>query len=165
MLQSQLDRIAEEGREAAERRVREAFLLEAVAKAESIEATDEDIDQRLGEMAEARRMPPEQLRKIAHDQGWYEAMRSEFVDQKALDLLIERAEVEEVETDEREVPRTRTANPSVGSTGGRWTVWPSRATAADSSAACISITTRWWIARALPAMGSPRARLYPAMAR
>ncbi|MEE2675192.1 MAG: trigger factor [Myxococcota bacterium] len=100
VLQSQLDRIAEEGREAAERRVREAFLLEAVAKAESIEATDEDIDQRIGEMAEARGMPPEQLRKIAHDQGWYEAMRSEFVDQKALDLLIERAEVEEVETDE-----------------------------------------------------------------
>jgi hypothetical protein len=45
-------------------------------------------------------MPPAQLRKIARDQGWYEAMRSEFVDQKALDLLVERADVEEIESDE-----------------------------------------------------------------
>ena len=90
----------EEIREGAERRVREAFLLEAVAKAESVEATDEDVDQRLDEMAEARRMPPAQLRKLARDQGWYESMRSEFVDQKALDLLVERADVEEVEPDD-----------------------------------------------------------------
>ncbi len=100
VLESQLTRIAEEGREGAERRVREAFLLEAVAKAESVEATDEDVDQRLDEMAEARRMPPAQLRKLARDQGWYESMRSEFVDQKALDLLVERADVEEIESDE-----------------------------------------------------------------
>ena len=100
VLESQLTRIAEDGREGAERRVREAFLLEAVAKAESVEATDEDVDQRLDEMAEARRMPPAQLRKLAHDQGWYESMRSEFVDQKALDLLVERADVEEVEPDD-----------------------------------------------------------------
>lgn len=100
VLESQLTRIAEEGREGAERRVREAFLLEAVAKAESVEATDEDVDQRLDEMAEARSMPPAQLRKLARDQGWYESMRSEFVDQKALDLLVERADVEEIESDE-----------------------------------------------------------------
>ena len=100
VLESQLTRIAEDGRETAVRRVREAFLLEAVAKAESIEATDEDVDQRLGEMAEARSMLPEQLCKIAHDQGWYESIRSEFVDQKALDLLVERADVEEIESDE-----------------------------------------------------------------
>ncbi len=100
VLQSQLARMAEEGRQAAERRVREAFLLEAVAKAESIEATDEDVDQRLDEMAEGRGTSPAELRKIAHEQGWNEAIRSELVDQKALDFLVESADVEEIASDD-----------------------------------------------------------------
>ncbi len=45
-------------------------------------------------------MPPAQLRKIAREQGWHEAIRSELVDQKALDLLVERADVEEIASDE-----------------------------------------------------------------
>lgn len=100
VLQSQLVRMAEDGREAASRRVREAFLLEAVARAEKIEATDEDVHARLDEMAEGRGMPPAQLRKIAHEQGWHEAIRSELVDQKALDVLAEHAEVEETAASE-----------------------------------------------------------------
>ena len=100
VLQSQLVRMAEDGREAAVRRVRETFLLEAFANAESIEATDDDVDQRLEEMAEGRGMPPAQLRKIAREQGWHEAIRSELVEQKALDLLVERADVEEIASDE-----------------------------------------------------------------
>jgi trigger factor len=97
VLQSQLVRMAEEGREAAARRVREAFLLEAVSKQHEIEASDEDVDARLEEMAEERGMPAEQLRKIASEQGWREAIRSELVDQKALDFLAEDAEIEEIE--------------------------------------------------------------------
>lgn len=100
VLQSQLVRMAEEGRDAAARRVREAFLLEAIAEAESIEVTDEDVDHRLEEMAEGRDMPPSQLRKIAHEQGWHEAIRSELVDQKALDFLVDGADIEETEGDE-----------------------------------------------------------------
>ena len=96
VMQSQLTRMVEEGRDAAVRRVREAFLLAALAEAESLEATDADVDQRLDEMAEGRGMPPAELRKVAHDQGWHEAIRSELVDQKALDLLVERAAVEEI---------------------------------------------------------------------
>lgn len=96
VMQSQLTRMAEEGREAAVRRVREAFLLAALAEAENLEATDEDVDQRLDEMAAGRGMPPAELRKVAHEQGWHEAIRAELVDQKAFDLLVERAEVEEI---------------------------------------------------------------------
>jgi trigger factor len=100
VLQSQLIRMAEDGREAATRRVREAFLLEAIAKAEEIEATDEDVDARLEEMAEGRGMPPAELRKLAREQGWQEAIRSELVDQKALEFLTDRAAVEEIDPDE-----------------------------------------------------------------
>jgi trigger factor len=100
VLQSQLVRMAEDGREAAARRVREAFLLEAIAKAEEIEATDEDVDARLEEMAEGRGMPAAQLRKIAHEQGWHEGIRSELIDQKALDFLMGGAAVEEIDPEE-----------------------------------------------------------------
>jgi trigger factor len=100
VLQSQLVRMAEDGRDAAARRVREAFLLEAVAKAEGIEVTEEDVEARLDEMAEGRGMQPGQLKKIAREQGWHEAIRSELLDQKAFDFLIEGADVEEVEASE-----------------------------------------------------------------
>ncbi len=51
-----------------------------------------DID----EMAEERGVPPDQLRKMAREQGWHEAIRSELVDRRALELLAEAADVEEV---------------------------------------------------------------------
>ena len=100
VLQSQLGRMAEDGRPAAERRVRESFLLAAVAQAERLEASDADVDARLDEMAEERQMPPAQLRKMAREQGWHDAIRSELVDQKALAVLTEEADIEEIEPEE-----------------------------------------------------------------
>ena len=96
LLQSQLSRMAEEGRPAAERRVREAFLLEAVAKQQEMEASDEDVDARIDEMAAERGVPPADLRKLAREQGWHEAIRSELIDRKALEFLVESAKVEDV---------------------------------------------------------------------
>lgn len=96
VLQQQLGRMAEEGRPTAERRVREAFLLEAVGKAQGVEVTDEEVEARLDEMAEAQGMPPQQMRKTADEQGWREAIRAELVDKKALAFLTEHAAVEEV---------------------------------------------------------------------
>jgi len=100
MLQQQLGRMAEEGRPAVERRVREAFLLEAVGKAQGVEVYDEEVDARLDEMAEERGMPPQQLRKMAREQGLQESIRAELVDKKALAFLTERAKVEEVPAEE-----------------------------------------------------------------
>jgi trigger factor len=96
LLQSQLGRMAEEGRPAAERRVREAFLLEAVAKQQEMEASDEDVDARIDEMAAERNVKPAELRKLAREQGWHEAIRSELTDRKALEFLAESANVEDI---------------------------------------------------------------------
>jgi hypothetical protein len=51
-------------------------------------------------MAEGRGMPAAQLRKIAHEQGWHEGIRSELIDQKALDFLMGGAAVEEIDPEE-----------------------------------------------------------------
>lgn len=96
MLNEQLGRMAEEGRPAAERRVREAFLLEAVGASQAVEASDDEVEARLDEMAAERGMPPEQLKKIAREQGLHESIRAELVDRKALAYLTEHAEIEEV---------------------------------------------------------------------
>jgi trigger factor len=100
VLQQQLMRVHDEGRPKAERRVKEAFLLEAIAEAEKIEASDEELDLRLAEMAEQQGMPTEQVKKMAEQQGWLEAIRKEVADGKVLDFLVAGATVEVVEEDE-----------------------------------------------------------------
>jgi trigger factor len=95
VLHQQLRRMQEDGRPMAERRVRESFLLEAIATEQEIEATPADVDARLQEMAGDQGMELEQLRSIAERQGWLHAIEHELVEQKAYAWLAERANVEE----------------------------------------------------------------------
>ena len=94
-LRAQLLRIEEEGRPAAERRVRESLLLEAVAASEAIEASDDAVDARLAQMAEEQGIDAAQLRKLASEQNWRDAIRAELVERRALDFLAGEAKVEE----------------------------------------------------------------------
>jgi trigger factor len=96
MLQAQLARIQEEGREAAERRVREAFVLSEIARVREIEVGDEDVAARLDEMARARGADPRRLRQAAREQGWEDSIRSELIEQRVLDTLLADAKIEEV---------------------------------------------------------------------
>lgn len=95
VLHAQIDRLREQGRGSAERRVREVLLLEAVAAKQTFEVADADVDTRLDEMAAAQGMDPATLRKMAYDQGWVDAVRSELMDDSALDFLVAEAKVEE----------------------------------------------------------------------
>jgi trigger factor len=94
ILEQQLARMHEEGRPAAERRVREGFLMSEVVRSQQIEASDEDVDARLDEMAEAQGMPAPELHKMAEAQGWKDSIRAELVESKALDFLASEATVE-----------------------------------------------------------------------
>ena len=95
ILQQQIGRMREEGRESAERRVRESFVLEAVIKAQSLEAGEEEIEARFNEMADAQGMDVKQVKEMAASQGWGAAIEAEVLDQKALDFLVSKATVEE----------------------------------------------------------------------
>jgi trigger factor len=101
MLRTQLMRMAEEGRSGAERRVREAFLLEAVARAEDLEVAEEDLDLRLDEMAKEQGIPVPQMRKLAETRGIRDAIRAEMLEDKALAFLASQATVEEIEDAEK----------------------------------------------------------------
>ena len=95
VLQSQLARAQEEGREAAERSVRERLLLQAIIKAQGLEVDSEEVEERLAKMAEGQGMDVSQLRQMARDQGWHEALEAEMLEGKALDFLAAGATVAE----------------------------------------------------------------------
>jgi trigger factor len=99
-LRARVSQMREEGWDEARRRVREALLLETIAKQAELEASEEEIDARLDEMAAGQGVDPKMMREMAKAQGWRHAIGAEVVDRKALAHLVERAEITEVEASE-----------------------------------------------------------------
>ncbi len=99
-LRARIAQMREEGWDGARRRVQEALLLEAVAESASLEATEEEIDARLDEMAEGQGVDPKMMHDMANAQGWRPAVGAEVVDRKALDHLIANAQISEVDASE-----------------------------------------------------------------
>jgi trigger factor len=95
VLQQELARLHESGREGAERRVREALLLDAVVRDHGLSVDDAAIDARLDELAKAQGTDSATMHKLAEAQGWRESIEAELLDSMALDFLASRASVEE----------------------------------------------------------------------
>ena len=94
-LHAQLERWKEDWRERAEREVREGLLLEAVAAAEAISVTDEEVEQRIEEVAQGQGTDAEALRSAVGRDNLQRALRAQLVDERALDFLVREAKVEE----------------------------------------------------------------------
>ncbi len=102
VIENQLARMREEGRPAAERRVRESFLLQAVAAEENFELAEGAVDARFEEMAAMQGMDVQTLRQVAAQQGWSEAIESELLEKMAMDFLVSKAQIEEASETETE---------------------------------------------------------------
>ena len=72
----------------AEKRVKSRLVLEAVAKAENIEATDEDLDKKLEEMASMYKMEADKLKELVGDKE-KDAIKKDIAVEKAADLIVE----------------------------------------------------------------------------
>lgn len=94
-LHQQIDSWRENWRPQAERDVREALLLEAVSAAKDVEASDEEVEARIAEMAEGQGMDPARLRQAYGEGDLIEALRVQLQDEKALALLCAEAKIEE----------------------------------------------------------------------
>lgn len=92
----QVARWEQEWRPHVEREIREEWLLEAVAAAESIAASDADVDARFDRMAAEQGQDVARLRKAYEDAGVIEAIRAQVVEEKAVEFLLAAAKVEEV---------------------------------------------------------------------
>jgi len=86
-----IDRRAE-----AEKRVRADLLLEAVVKKEGIEATDEEVEERIRKMAESYGQPVEVIEEYFAAPGQAEALLQEIRVRKAIDFLVAEAKITNV---------------------------------------------------------------------
>ena len=68
-------------------------VLEAVARTEDLEVTKEDLDGEIAALARASDRDPKEVRKILERTGQVTSLAGDIIRSKALDLLVERADV------------------------------------------------------------------------
>jgi trigger factor len=79
----------------AEREVREALLLEAVAAQQGLSATDEEVAARIEAIAREQGLAPERLKKLYDERNLTPGLRVRLREEKTLEFLTSRAKVEE----------------------------------------------------------------------
>ncbi len=96
------ERLVDQMRDRARSSIESRLVLEAVAEAEHLEATEEEVEERIKEMAEGYRMEAEKLKEIMGEEE-KESIRTDLAIQKAADYLLEHAkEVAEKKTKKAE---------------------------------------------------------------
>ena len=85
-----VDKMVEEMRPQAEKRIKTRLVLEAVAKAENIEISDEKLDEEIAKMAEAYQMEADKLKEFMGDRE-KEQMKQDMAVQEAITFVVENA--------------------------------------------------------------------------
>ncbi|MGO4888606.1 trigger factor [Anaerobacillus sp. MEB173] len=85
------DGMREQFKADAEKRVRINLTLEAIATAENLEASDEEVEEELGKMAEMYQRPVEEIKQILAMQGGVDALKGDIKIRKAVDFLVENS--------------------------------------------------------------------------
>lgn len=83
------DALREQMKKDAEQRVRMNLTLEAIAKAENLEASEDDISAEIDKMAEMYKMPADEIKKVLG--GNLDNLKADLKVQKAVDFLIENS--------------------------------------------------------------------------
>ncbi len=94
------EEVREELTPQAERRVRATLLLEKIAAAEGITASDEEVDGRIDAVARAGGSQAAAVREHYRQDWARETMRSQLVSEKTLDFLLDQADVTVVDPPE-----------------------------------------------------------------
>ncbi|HVA74659.1 MAG TPA: trigger factor [Acidimicrobiales bacterium] len=87
------EQVVESMRDGAAGAVKADLALRAVAEAEQIEPTDEDLDAEIARLAEAYRVKPPELRRNLDRADQMPAVRSDWKKTRALEWLLERVEI------------------------------------------------------------------------
>lgn len=85
-----VDKMVEEMHDQAEKRIKTRLVLEAVAKAENIEISDEKLDEEIAKMAEAYQMEADKLKEFMGDRE-KEQMKQDMAVQEAVTFVVENA--------------------------------------------------------------------------
>jgi len=87
------DKLIAELRPGAEKAVRRALLLEAIADKEAIAPTDADVDAEVEKLAQASQRPTPALRRMMEKSGDLDGLRQGIRDRMTLELLVANAKV------------------------------------------------------------------------
>ena len=87
-----VEQMKEQARPDAEKRIRTRLVLEAVAKAENIQISDEKVDEEVAKMAEAYKMEVEKLKSYMSESD-VKQMKEYLAVQQAVDLLVAEAKL------------------------------------------------------------------------
>ncbi|RAV06338.1 trigger factor [Paenibacillus sp. YN15] len=78
----------------AEKRVLQSLVLEAIAKAEGIEASDEELEEELSNLAKQYQREVDELRAILTANGSLESLKSDLVTRKTVQYLVDNSKTE-----------------------------------------------------------------------
>ncbi|SFJ42818.1 trigger factor [Thermoflavimicrobium dichotomicum] len=81
------EKIREQFKADAEKKVRADLVLEAIAKAENIEVTDEEVEQEINQLAEQMERDVEEIRRWLGE-GGVERIKEQLITKKTIDLLV-----------------------------------------------------------------------------
>jgi trigger factor len=99
-------RLRSDARAHAVRALKADLVLEAVARQEGIKVTPDELSQRIGELAEAIGRGPKEVAQQLERSGAVVQLAGDIIRTKALDLLVENAEVVEVDQPLKETAET-----------------------------------------------------------
>jgi trigger factor len=85
-------KIREDFKERAEKEVKVSLVIEEISKVENIQMTDEDLDKRVEEISEKYKETAENIKKVIEQDG-KEAISSDIIFRKTIDLLVQNAKV------------------------------------------------------------------------
>jgi len=77
----------------AARMVKASFILNEIAKKESIEASEEEVEEKLKELAQKYGQDYASIKKAGEDDGMRDRLKDELLEQKALDFIEEKATI------------------------------------------------------------------------
>ena len=83
------------------RHIKTHLILQGIGKAEHIEGSDEEVEDQIRKSAEASNTPFEELRDATKENGRWERIRSDLLEKKVMDFLVERADIQEVPMDQK----------------------------------------------------------------
>ena len=84
------DMMRDQMREEAENRIKSSLVLEQIVKDEGIEITDEEVDEKIREMADNYKMEFDELKKMYGD-SQAETLKRELGIEKAIDIILDNA--------------------------------------------------------------------------
>jgi len=111
MTEGGLDKLKEERREEARKRVRTNLVLEAIIKKEAFEVSNEEIETKIKELSDEQDVDVNEIKERLAQNGRLDMIPREIRYRKAIDLLVENAVVEEeTETGGQEEEKAREQN-------------------------------------------------------